>query len=494
VKKQSEKIYPLVLAGGYGTRLWPLSREKFPKQFQSLVDQESLLQVTLKRLRSVAKHSPTLICNKEHRFLVAEQLQHLAIKTDILLEPTPRNTAPAIAIGALHLLQQDTEAILLVTPADHWIADNKHFTKIVNLAAEYAKQGHIVTFGTKPTRPETGYGYIEVKQLENNTTEHAVYSLLRFIEKPELSKAQVYSAADNYLWNSGIYCLRADTYMTALQHYQPEIFHAAHAAYNNAHHDVDFIRIDEQAFATSPDISIDYAIMEKINATENINAVVIAIEGWSDIGSWGTIWEVSDKDKNNNVTIGDVVLLDSSNSYIRAENRLVATIGIHDCIVVETDDAVLVANKNQIALVKNIIEQLKTSSRHEHSEHRLVRRPWGSYELVDKAERYQVKRIMVNPGQSLSLQMHHHRSEHWIIVKGVAKITCDEKIFLLHENQSTYIPSGTLHRLENPGIIPLELIEVQSGSYLGEDDIIRFQDDYGRANNDIQQPNMELEV
>lgn len=490
----TQKIYPLVLAGGYGTRLWPLSREKFPKQFQSLIGQASLLQTTLKRLHGIANHAPTLLCNKEHRFLVAEQLQQISIKADIILEPVPRNTAPAIAIGALHLLKKDPEAVLLVTPSDHWISDEVHFSSIVQLAAEYAKQGNIVTFGMLPARSEIDYGYIEVSRLENQTTEHPVYSLLRFIEKPELSKAQTYLESGKYLWNSGIYCFRADTYMAALQHYQPAIFQAVNEAYNQANQDDDFIRIDEPAFAASPNISIDYAIMEKIDDTKNISAKVISIDGWSDIGSWGAIWEVSDKDEHNNVVSGDVVLLNSSNSYIRAEHRLVATIGVHDHIIVETDDAVLIADKNQLHLIKNVIEQLKVSARREHSEHLLVRRPWGHYECIDKAERYQVKRITVNPGKALSLQIHHHRSEHWVVVKGVAQITCAEKVFLLHENQSTYIPSGMAHRLENPGIIPLELIEVQSGSYLGEDDIIRLHDNYGRANYHTEQHPVEIEA
>jgi mannose-1-phosphate guanylyltransferase/mannose-6-phosphate isomerase len=481
---ETQKIYPLILAGGYGTRLWPLSREKFPKQFQSLIGQESLLQVTLKRLRNMHVHTSTLLCNKEHRFLVAEQLQQINIKAEMMLEPTPRNTAPSIAIGALHSLKKDPEAILLIMPSDHWISDDLDFSKAVNLAAVCAQQGNIVTFGIKPTRPETGYGYIEINPLEP-----VEQTILRFIEKPDLDQAQNYLESGNYLWNSGIYCLRADTYIAALEHYQPSILQAASEAYNKAIHDDDFIRIDEQAFAASPNISIDYAVMEKVNGSNAINAKVISIDGWSDIGSWRAIWDVSNKDECHNVVSGDVVALNSSNSYVRAEHRLVATIGIHDCIVVETDDAVLIADKNQIHLVKNIIEQLKINARSEHSEHLLVRRPWGSYECIDKAERYQVKRIMVNPGGALSLQMHHHRSEHWVVVKGVARITCGEKIFLLHENQSTYIPSGIPHRLENPGIIPLELIEVQSGSYLGEDDIIRLQDNYGRTN-----ANMELQV
>lgn len=490
MERPTQKIYPLVLAGGYGTRLWPLSREKFPKQFQSLIGEDSLLQVTLKRLHSIASHTPTLLCNKEHRFLVAEQLQKIGGKADIILEPMPRNTAPAIAIGALHLAEKDPQAILLTIPADHWFADDEYFARAVSLAVMYAERGNIATFGIQPTRPETDYGYIEVGSPEDTVAEHSVYSLLRFIEKPDLSKAEQYHKLNKYLWNSGIYCLRVDTYIASLQRYQPAIFHAVSEAYLKATRDDDFIRIDEEAFSASPNISIDYAIMEKIDSAEPIAAKVISMEGWSDIGTWGTIWEVSNKDSQNNVISGDVVLLNSSESYVRAENRLVAAIGIHNCIVVETDDVVLVADKQQIHLVKNVIEQLKVSARNEHSEHMLVRRPWGSYECIDKAERYQVKRIVVSPSCALSLQMHHHRSEHWVVVKGVARITCDKDVFLLHENQSTYIPSGIPHRLENPGMIPLELIEVQSGSYLGEDDIVRFHDDYGR----VEQTNVEFEA
>jgi len=494
VEKSIQKIYPLILAGGYGTRLWPLSREKFPKQFQSLMGEESLLQATLKRLQGLQCDTFTLLCNKEHRFLVAEQLQQVGSKADIILEPISCNTAPAIALGALRLIEKDLNAILLVIPADHWFADDQYFCKVANLAAMYAAEGNIAIFGIKPTRAEPGYGYIEVSVPENEITEHAVYSLLQFIEKPTVSKAEEYIKSGKYLWNSGIYCLRADTYIAALRRYQPAVFAAVSEAYSKAIQDDDFIRIDEQAFSSSPSISIDHGIMEKINSQEPITAKVISIDDWGDIGSWGTIWEISAKDKQNNVVSGDVVLIDSSDSYVRAENRLVATIGIHNCIVVETNDAVLVANKNQIHLIKNVVQQLKGSARHEHAEHLLVRRPWGSYECVDKAERYQVKRIVVNPGSALSLQLHHHRSEHWVVVKGVARITCDKNIFLLYENQSTYIPSGIPHRLENPGIIPLELIEVQSGSYLGEDDIVRLHDNYGRTDNTIYQADMECEV
>lgn len=488
-----QKIYPLILAGGYGTRLWPLSREQFPKQFQTLMGQTSLLQATLKRFQHISSHIPTLICNKEHRFLVAEQLQHMQLKANIIFEPVSRNTAPAIGLGALHLLKQDPNAVMLVTPSDHWILDEMQFAKVVNIARHYAIQGHIVTFGAQPTRIETGYGYIKVNQLETAEQEHIIYSVLSFVEKPDAVAAQHYIEAGNYLWNAGIYCFRADTYLAALQHYQPAIFQAIHEAYNKAKQD-DFIRVDELAFAASPDISIDYGIMEKIDGSNDIHARVIPIDGWSDIGSWSTLWEVSNKDEHNNVVAGDVVLQDCSDSYIRAEHRLLATIGINNCIVIETGDAVLVANKNEIHRLKNIINELKSSDRHECAEHLLVRRPWGCYECIDKAERHQVKRIIVNPGKALSLQMHHHRSEHWVVVKGTAKITCDEKVFLLHENQSTYIPAGIAHRLENPGIIPLELIEVQSGSYLGEDDIIRLQDNYGRTIDYNKQSHEELQV
>lgn len=476
----TQPIYPLILAGGYGTRLWPLSREQFPKQFQTLIGEKSLLQTTLKRLDSLAHHTPALICNYEHRFLVAEQLHKIQLKADILLEPVSRNTAPAIALGALHTLERDPNAVLLVMPADHFIADHNQFAQAVNRAATYAQQGHIAIFGIQPTRAETGYGYIEVNKSQAKENQ-SVYSLIHFVEKPDLKKAEAYLASGNYLWNSGIYCLRADTYLNALRHYQPLILNAASQAYQNACHDDDFIRIPEGIFAKTPDISIDYAIMENINADPAITTQVITIEGWSDMGSWGAIWEVSEKDSHQNVTEGDVVMLASSENYVRAEHRLVATIGIHHCIVIETNDAVLIADKSQLDQVKQIIKQLKTSDRHEHAQHLRVRRPWGSYECIDKGKRYQVKRIVVNPGGALSLQMHHHRSEHWVIVKGVARITCHDKVMLLHENQSTYIPPCTAHRLENPGIVPLELIEVQSGSYLGEDDIIRLHDNYGRA-------------
>jgi len=482
-KENGLKIYPLVMAGGHGTRLWPLSREKFPKQFQNLIGQGSLLQNTLKRFdnSSFVHNIPILLCNKEHRFLVAEQLQHLNQKAAIILEPQPRNTAPAIALGALHLLQIDPEAIMLIMPADHWIANTPIFMQAVMVAGESAQQGNIVTFGIKPSTPETGYGYIEFEPQTQKNAALSAHQLSRFVEKPNLEQAEAYIASGRYLWNSGIFCLRADTYIEALQKYQPDILAAVNEAYSKATRDEDFIRVDEDSFKSSPNISIDYAIMEKLSDKTSQAKVIPVDFGWSDIGSWSTIWQVEDKDSSNNVLYGDVVVQNTQDCYVRAEHRLVSVIGMNECVVVETNDAVLVVHKDQVQSVKEVVDKLKKSTRSEYSDHSLVRRPWGSYASIDNSERYQVKRITVKPGASLSLQMHYHRAEHWVVVKGTAQITCGEKVFLLNENQSTYIPFGTAHRLKNPGKIPLELIEVQSGSYLGEDDIIRYEDQYGRT-------------
>jgi mannose-1-phosphate guanylyltransferase/mannose-6-phosphate isomerase len=476
-----ENVYPTIIAGGHGTRLWPLSREKYPKQFQKLVDDNSLLQATINRLDQclLAKNQPVLLCNKEHRFLIADQLQQINVKASIILEPVVRNTAPAIALGALHLLEKNPNAIMLVMPADHWIAEKEKFSKAVELAAAYAHRGEIVTFGIKPNAPETGYGYIELGALHDDAQYYAIHQIGRFVEKPNLATAQEYCASGNHFWNAGIFCLRADVYLKALSKYQPDILKAVTQSYQNAHHDEDFIRVDENSFASAPSISIDYAVMEKLDST--FPAKVIPVDmGWTDIGSWSAIWQTNEKDHNNNVIMGDVIAHNTQDCYLRAEKRLLSVIGLNNCVVVETSDAILVADKDQIQYVKDIVDSLKNTMRHEVSDHRLVRRPWGSFESIDSAARFQVKRITVNPGASLSLQLHYHRAEHWIVVKGTAQITRGEEVFTLHENESTFIPLGTRHRLKNPGIIPLEIIEVQSGSYLGEDDIVRFEDDYQR--------------
>lgn len=468
------KLYPVIMAGGSGSRLWPLSRQLNPKQFLALTDAElTMLQATIRRLDGLQTGLPRLICNEQHRFLVAEQLRQLGLEdAHILLEPVGRNTAPAIALAALQLAATDPAAVMLVLAADHLIQDIATFQQSVCAALPLAAAGRLVTFGIVPSHPETGYGYIE----QGDALPEGGFGVSRFVEKPDLDTARSYLASGRFFWNSGMFMFRADRYLQELERFQPQILAACSTALAGAREDMCFTRPDAEAFAACPDDSIDYAVMEKTDAA----AMVPLDAGWSDIGSWSALWEVSSKDSAGNVLKGDVMALSSHNTYVHADSRLVATVGVEDLVIVETKDAVLVAHRDRVQDVKKVVERIKAEGRLEHINHREVYRPWGVYDSIDNGHRYQVKRITVQPGAKLSVQMHHHRAEHWIVVSGTARVTNGDKTYLVTENQSTYIPIGQVHALENPGVIPLELIEVQSGSYLGEDDIVRFEDRYGR--------------
>lgn len=477
-------LFPVILCGGSGSRLWPLSRQAYPKQFLDLTQAgQSLLQSTLLRLQGLSDlAAPLAICNQEHRFLVAEQLNRINVEAAaIILEPVARNTAPAVALAAFSALEQDPDALLLVLPADHCINDVAAFEAGVVAATKAAEAGYLVTFGVLPASAETGYGYIErgaALNLSSGTDESGfAFAIQRFVEKPDLETAKRYVADEKFVWNSGMFLFRADQFLEQLQQHAAEMYQTCQSAHANAYRDLDFIRIEEKAFAACPSDSIDYAVMEKTTK----GAMLPLDAGWSDVGSWSAIWDISNKDESGNVVIGDAMVRDSQNSFIYSDSRLVTTLGLSDVVVIETADAVLVADKNHVQNVKSLVDSLKLQSRYEGAMHKVVYRPWGSYESICESDRFQVKKIVVNPGQKLSLQMHHHRAEHWIVVKGIAEVTCEEKVFTLKEDQSTYIPLGHKHRLKNPGRIPLELIEVQSGSYLGEDDIVRFDDDYGRS-------------
>lgn len=470
--KASEMTYltPIIMAGGIGTRLWPLSRASFPKQFLALNGERTLLQQTVERLADLPTRDPVTICNEEHRFFVAEQLRAINKLGPIILEPVGRNTAPAIALAAL--TEKDTDPLLLVLAADHLITDVASFSQSVKNAIPLAEKGKLVTFGILPTSPHTGYGYIKAGKKSGDG-----FLVDSFKEKPDQDTAQQYLAEGGYYWNSGMFLFRASRYLEELKTYRPEIFEACDQSVSNVEKDLDFVRIDPQAFAACPDDSIDFGVME--NTAEAV--VVLMDAGWDDIGSWCSLWDVSEKDENGNSMSGDVVLRDSRNSYIRAEDKLIAAVGIDDLVVVSTKDALLVAHKDRVQDAKLIAGKLRDDGRTEWEYHREVYRPWGKYDSIDSGDRYQVKRITVKPGAKLSLQMHHHRAEHWVVVSGIAKVTNGDETFILSENQSTYIPVGVIHALENPGLVPLEIIEIQSGSYLGEDDIVRFEDRYGRV-------------
>ncbi|MEZ5558717.1 MAG: mannose-1-phosphate guanylyltransferase/mannose-6-phosphate isomerase [Pseudomonadales bacterium] len=470
----SEKpVVPVVLAGGTGSRLWPLSRQLFPKQFHALFGDDSLLQGTLRRARAVSKQPPVIVCNEEHRFLVAEQCREIKQGWQrILLEPEGRNTAPAIALAALEVCAAMDDALLLVLPSDHLIQDHVAFAEAVNLAAAAAQQGGFVTFGVRPMAPETGYGYIEAPGAAPGDAAVPVRS---FVEKPDAATAEGYLRSGGYFWNSGMFVFGARAYLEELGRLNPTMLERVQAAFASGAADLDFFRPGPE-FLDSPSDSVDYAVMEK---TARAMVVPVGFD-WSDVGSWSAIWQASPQDADGNHFSGDVLSVDTRDSYVLAQNRLVGTIGVDNLVVIETADAVLVADKGRVQDVKKIVERLQGCSRNEYLTHREVFRPWGSYEGVQQGERYQVKRIEVKPGERLSLQMHHHRSEHWIVVRGTAEVTRGNDVFTLSENESTYIPLGVRHRLANPGKLTLELIEVQVGPYLGEDDIVRFEDQYGR--------------
>jgi mannose-1-phosphate guanylyltransferase/mannose-6-phosphate isomerase len=479
------QIIPLILAGGGGTRLWPLSRGHYPKQFLAVTPGATLLQGTLQRVGTDALaglQPPVVVCNEEHRFLVGEQARQIGRPFErIILEPVGRNTAPALTCAALCYSQDGADPLLLMMPADHLVQDAAAFQRAVLAGSRHAEAGRLVTFGVVPTNPETGYGYIQLGAALGEG-EPAVNAIAAFKEKPSQVVAQEYLASGQYRWNAGIFLMRASVWLAAIERFQPEILGACRRAVAEGSRDGEFYRLNKDAFATCPSDSIDYAVMERIAAADPASCAVVSLDaGWSDVGSWSSLWEVSEKSDSRNVTRGDVCAIDSHDNLIFAESRLVAAVGCEDLVIVETPDAVMVAPKQRAQDVKAIVDWLAQQGREERLMHRRVYRPWGTYEGVDAGERFQVKRIAVKPGASLSLQMHHHRAEHWIVVKGTAKVTSGEKTFLLSENQSCYIPLGETHRLENPGSIPLEIIEVQSGAYLGEDDIVRFEDKYKRA-------------
>ena len=479
-------MIPVILSGGSGTRLWPLSRQAYPKQFLALAGEDTMLQATWQRVAELASAAPLVVANEDHRFMVAEQLRQVGCTpAAIVLEPVGRNTAPAIAVAALQATADGTDPLLLVLPSDHVIADAAGFRAAVAAATPAAQAGKLVTFGIVPTAAETGYGYIKAASDESTPTTtaqtqgaraSAVRQVAGFVEKPDAATAAQYLASGQYFWNSGMFLFQASRYLAELERHAPAMLAACRAAFEGAKRDTDFVRLDKAAFAACPSDSIDYAVMEK-----TADAAVLPIDvGWNDVGSWSALWEVAQQDGDGNAHHGDVIALDCRDTLAWGDRRLVAMIGLRDIVVVDSDDALLVAHKDQVQEVKEVVARLKAEGRSESNLHRKVYRPWGAYDSIDMGERFQVKRITVNPGAALSLQMHHHRAEHWIVVSGTAEVTRGEETLLLSENQSTYIPLGVTHRLRNPGKVPLELIEVQSGSYLGEDDIVRLEDVYGR--------------
>lgn len=485
------QLLPVILSGGSGSRLWPLSREAYPKQFLPLLGSRSLLQATVQRIDgmngAISLVDPLIVCNETHRFLVAEQFRFMQRDaTAIMLEPTGRNTAPALALAALMALRSGEDPVLLVMPADHLINQEAVFRQVVSVGAQLADRQNVVTFGIVPTGPETGYGYI--RKGAPLADEGSACRLDAFVEKPDLNTAREYLESGSYLWNSGLFMLKASLWLELLKKYRPDIAAACQHAFEQGSWDGSFFRPDAELFSACPSDSIDYAVMEKLSEAVDetpVKAVVLPLDaGWSDVGAWSALWDVSEHDAAGNASEGDVFAHDATDNLLIAKHRMLAAVGVSNLIVVETPDAVLVLDKEKAQEVKAVTQYLKDAARDEHVFHKRVHRPWGNYEPIDEGTRFQVKRLTVNPGGCLSLQMHHHRAEHWIVVSGTARVTRGEETLLLTENQSTYIPLGTQHRLENPGRIPLEIIEVQSGSYLGEDDIQRFEDIYNRNSDD----------
>jgi mannose-1-phosphate guanylyltransferase/mannose-6-phosphate isomerase len=475
-------IVPVVMAGGSGTRLWPLSRASHPKQFLALEGKHSLLQQSVQRLMAIPSTrplAPLVVGNEDHRFLLVDQLREIGVTPQaVMLEPAGRNTAPALTLAALQAQRDGRDPVLAVAPADQTVTDGEAFSTSLGQACELASQGAVVIMGIRPDRPETGYGYIEAGAASAEGPAHAVR---RFVEKPDRATAEAYLADGHYYWNSGLFVLKASVWLEALARYRPDILEATRAAFDAAATDGVFVRPDKARFQAVPSESVDYAVMERLPQDNSPPLVMVPLEaGWNDLGAWDAVWKVSAKDDAGNATQGDVLLADAQDNLIQATSRLVGVIGLRNVVVVETPDAVLVSERSQSQNVKQIVGQLGRSARAEQDLHRKVHRPWGWYDSIDQGPRFQVKRIMVKPGASLSLQKHHHRAEHWIVVSGTAEVTCGDRKLLLTENQSTYIPLGEVHRLANPGKVPLEIIEVQSGSYLGEDDIVRFEDTYGR--------------
>ena len=469
-------INPVILSGGAGSRLWPLSRKALPKQLLPLAGPATMIQETAARARGEGFAPPIVISNQEYRFLIAEQLRAAGI-TDarIILEPAGRNTAPAAAVAALMLLEADPDGLVLLMPSDHVVGDVNAFRAAVAVAARAAREGALVTFGVKPQTAETGYGYIKAGAAFPSAP--GAFRVARFVEKPDRATAEGYLAAGEYYWNSGMFLFRAQSFIAEMERLEPSMLAFCRDAILHAHHDLDFIRLGEVAFLACPSQSIDYAVMEHA-----ANAAVVPVEmGWSDVGSWQSLWDIAPRGPDGNSVQGDVIVQKSRGSYLRSEGPLVAVVGVENLVVVATKDAVLVSHRDSVQDVKKVVEELEAKGRDQHIHHAVVHRPWGSYESIDAGQRFQVKRIIVKPGAKLSLQMHHHRAEHWVAVSGTALVTCDDRQFLLPENESTFIPQGARHRLENPGKVPLHLIEVQSGAYLGEDDIVRFEDNYGRA-------------
>jgi mannose-1-phosphate guanylyltransferase/mannose-6-phosphate isomerase len=469
-------MIPVILSGGSGSRLWPLSRKQFPKQFLALTGEDTLFQQTIKRLRLPGIQPPVLVCNKEHRFIVLEQLKEQQLETQaILLEPFGRNTAPAVAIAAMKLLAEGRDELLLILPADHVLEDQPAFEAALKLARKAAEHGEMVLFGIPASRPETGYGYI--RSMADDSLPRGVVRVQSFVEKPDEERARAFVESGDYFWNSGMFLFRASRYLAELKQHDPDIYDTCLLALERSETEGNTVTIDAATFACCPDNSIDYTVMEKTKQA----CVVPLNAGWNDVGSWSSIWDVHEKDAHGNVLTGDVVAYDSRNCLVHGNGKLVSVIGLDNIVVVETKDATMIVHKDHVQDVKKVVNQLDAMGRSETQNHCQVYRPWGYYDSVDMGGRFQVKHISVNPGATLSLQMHHHRAEHWIVVSGTAEVTCDDKVFLLTENQSTYIPMTSVHRLSNPGKIPLEIIEVQSGSYLGEDDIERLEDVYGRS-------------